>query len=218
MGKMSSAACIALGLALAGCNTSGPDIATEPPAYPMATPPSGYAPSQAPFGAPSSGFGTPNRVGMAQPSRQQVLHSTQSQKVTVSADGQTVRTDTTRTSVSVDPDKAAAAAGALLGAATGGGGGAQGVPGMWRAYSSSNRETCSVQLYGPPDAMSGAAESSGCPFGGAMQGISGWQFSNGQLHIKKGGETALTLNPLGPNRYDGKLTWGMLSTTISLYR
>lgn len=207
----------ALALALAGCNTSGPTVSTEQPAQPMAAPPVGHAPSQAPFGAPSPGLATPNRAGLNQPARQQVLHSTQTQKITVSPDGQTVRTDTTRTSVSVDPDRALAAAGQLLGGAMAGNG-AQGLPGLWRAHSSSNRETCTVQLYGPPDALAGAADSSGCAYGGALQGISGWQFTGGQLHLKKGSETSLTLNPLGPNRYDGKLTWGILTTTISLYR
>jgi len=208
----------ALGAALltAACNTSGTTITTEAPAQPLAAPPAGSAPSSVPFGAPGSLTASSARPLSQAPSQQHVLHSQQTQKVTVSADGRTVRTDTTRTSVSVNPDRAAAAVGAMLAPAAGTG--AQGLPGSWKAFSSSNRASCAVQLYGPPDALSGSADSTGCAFGSAMHGITGWQFSGGQLIIKKGGETSLTLNPAGPNRYDGKLTWGIITTTISLYR
>ena len=211
-GRLGMAACIAsLSVAVTACNTTAPVVSTPPPADPMAAPPVGPAPSAAPFTTGGSPAGT-----MAQPSRPQVLHARQSEKVTASPDGRTIRTETTRTSVSVDANRAAASVGAMLGAASGNSDGSQGVPGTWRAYSSSSRETCTVQLYGPPGAMEGAADSAGCSYGGALQGISGWQFTGGQLLLRKGSATSLTLNPLGPNRYDGQLTWGILRTTISL--
>jgi len=88
---------------------------------------------------------------------------------------------------------------------------------VWQAHSSSNRASFSVLLYGGPNATSGGAKSQGCP-SGSLSGLTGWRYVNGRMELLKGDQVSLGLSQLGPNRFDGKLSWGPLTTTISLYR
>ena len=171
------------------------------------------SPAAPPFGAASNARPAPQPAQAVLPP---IQRTDETKSVTVSPDGRSMRTETTRTTVGIDPNKAVEAAARILGGAQGGAN--QGIPGVWQAQSSSNRSMCSVQLYGSPTAASGAAASSGCSFGGALSGLSGWRYQNGQLELLKGETVSLRLNQLGPNRFDGQMTWGPLTTTIALYR
>ncbi len=191
-----------------GSSLGVPIVAGEPPPPGSARlQPQGsiFAPTPPPFGTPRDA-----RQEAAQPIYERTRISERS---TVAPDG-SVRTETTRASVSFDPNKAAGALGALVSAGHAQGG----IPGAWQMQSSSNGMMCSVFLYGQPGAVSGAATSSGCPMGGIMSGITNWTYDGGRLTIAKGGSTAITLNQMGPNRFDGTATWGFLSTRIALYR
>lgn len=199
-----------------GCNSTVKDSPLPPPTPGEAVSSGISSGSAAPFGSSQPPFGTPSSTtSRVQSGSGSFARTTETQRVSVSADGSTVKTTTTRTSVGFNPERAAAAVGTLLSA----GGQQQGVAGMWRIQSSSNREMCSLNLYGGPDAVSGAVTSSGCSWGSIGAEAAQWRYANGRMElVKKSGEVGLTLNQLGPTRFEGRLTWGILTTTMVMFR
>ncbi len=192
-----------------GSSLGVPIVAGEPP-----PPGSARIQPQGNFLAPTPPpFGTPRDARPA-PAAPVYQRTNVTERSTLSPDGSTLRTERTTTSVGFDPNRAAGALGALVSAGAAQGG----IAGAWQMQSSSSGVMCSVFLYGQPGASSGAATSSGCPVGGIMSGITDWSYDGGRLTIAKGGSTAITLNQMGPNRFDGTATWGFLSTRIALYR
>jgi len=189
-------------LAVAGCNA--------PAANPMLANPRPIATAPAPvFASPA-------------PMERVSERSTTS----ISADGRSTVTRTTRTSVGVNPGVTAGAAGALLGLAVGGqpqqpGARQMGMVGSWRATTASSSaasgggSVCKVLLYGEQPSQSGRAASSGCAFGGPLNGLTSWRMMRGRLELMRGGMVSLALDPLGPDRFDGV---GPFRTTISLTR
>jgi hypothetical protein len=129
---------------------------------------------------------------------------------TIDDDG-TVTTETTTVSMGVNTPTAPAVAVAAKPAAN------AGLPGQWTMVSSSSGATCNVALYGAPNAVNGKAASD-CPGGFILNGVSAWNYSGGVLSLIKGGSPVLSLNQLGPNRFDGQATGMGITTTISLYR
>ena len=188
-------------VAFAGCNAGS---GTSPPAATT------YSAGNGPFGPGSNTA----RAVAAQPT-EQIRHVSESRSQSVSPDGRTVRTETTRTGVSFDPDRAIAALGGL---AANQQGAPRGVVGEWRAQSSSNRVICSITLYGDESSIGGQAESTGCGFGGSLYGISGWRIAGGDLQFLKGANVSISLQPVGPGRFQTQESLGFLTTTISLYR
>lgn len=134
------------------------------------------------------------------------------EKTTISDDGSTITTEQTTTTIGFDPAKAAAALAAPASPATN-----SGLIGQWQMVSSSSGASCSLAFYGAPAATEGKATSN-CPSGFLLNGITGWAYQNGQLNILKGTNVALTLNQLGPTRFDGVASNGFISTTITLKR
>lgn len=157
---------------------------------------------------------TTSRIG-APAAPPPIQHTSVSEKTSVSADGSTVRTTRTTTSVGFDPNKAAAAAERLISAANRPDDGS--LPGTWTSRSSSNGTGCTVALSGDPQAVQGSAASA-CNVSSVLSGVSSWRYAEGRLTLYKGSEEALALNRLGPHRFDGTAKWGFLSTTISLTR
>ncbi len=191
-----------------GSSLGVPIVAGAPPPPGSATiqpPISGLTSTPPPFGGPHDA-----RPQNAIPTYER---TTSAERTSVGADG-TVRTDRTTTRVGFDPNRAAVALAALSAPRA-----AQGsIAGPWQMQSSSSGSMCSVYLYGDSSSTSGSASSSGCPVGGIISGVSGWSYANNQLTLSKGGTTAMVLNQMSPNRFDGTATWGFLSTRISLYR
>lgn len=144
-----------------------------------------------------------------------IQHTTVSERTSVSADGRSIQTTRTTTSVGFDPNRAAAAADRLVAIANRPEDGS--LPGTWTSRSSSTGTGCTIALYGDGQAMQGAAASA-CNSSSILGGISGWRYAEGRLTLLKGSEEALTLNRAGPHRFDGTAKWGFLSTTISLTR
>ena len=144
-----------------------------------------------------------------------IRHTTVSEKTSVSADGRSIQTTRTTTSVGFDPNKAAAAAERLISAADRPDDGS--LPGTWTSRSSSTGTGCTVALYGDPQATQGAAASA-CNTSSILGGVSTWRYAEGRLSLFKGSEEVLVLNRLGPHRFDGQAKWGFLSTTFSLTR
>jgi hypothetical protein len=144
-----------------------------------------------------------------------IQHTTVSEKTNVSADGRSIQTTRTTTSVGFDPNKAAAAAERLIAVANRPEDGS--LPGTWTSRSSSNGTGCTVALYGDPQAAQGSAASA-CNVSSVLTGVSSWRYADGRLSLYKGSEEALVLNRAGPHRFDGSAKWGFLSTTITLSR
>jgi hypothetical protein len=188
--------CVALGACNAGSGSPPPTAGS----FPLGS---------GPFGPASNAPAAASRPGISP-----IQHVEESRSQSVSPDGRTIRTESTRTSVSFDPERAVAALGALAGPQAA----SRGVAGQWRAQSSSSRVVCSVSLYGDEASSGGQAESSGCGFGGSLWGITGWRMAGGNLQLLKGQEVSLDLQPLGPGRFQAQQSLGILTTTISLYR
>ncbi len=157
---------------LAGCQTTGDVPSPAPVAGPVASAPAAApAASSGPVysGGPSTGYGygrgpfggaAPAAPGLATTSSQPTWQRTNvSTQQSVGADG-TVRTETTRTSVSFDANRAA---GALAGLAASAGPSRAyvGLPGEWQMQADSNRSICRVTLYGSIESTEGAASSTG---------------------------------------------------------
>lgn len=182
----------ALGVTLAGCGErEAPDTGLVAPPLPAA------ARTGAPAAAPP------------------LQHTSVSEKTRISADGRTIQTTRTTTSVGFDPNKAAAAADRLIAAANRPDDGS--LPGTWTSRSSSTGTGCTIALYGDAQAAQGTAASA-CNAGSVLAGISGWRYADGRLILLKGNEEALVMNRAGPHRFDGSAKWGFLSTTITLFR
>ncbi len=174
-------------------------------------PSTGYGYGRGPFGL--AGSAAPAGFGGA-PSLPTWQRTNVSSHQSIGADG-SVRTETTRTSVSFDSHRAAAALGGLAG---GPGGAFVGLPGEWRLQADSNRVICSVTLLGSVEASEGPASSSGCSFGAPGQGITGWRYDGQSLYLLKPGSAPFRMTPVGPNRFDGAASLGFLSVRYALYR
>lgn len=209
--------------ALAGCNTTAEGPASAPIAAAPPSPVVGPAPAPQPVVAASPvGFGQPAAsTGFRQPSPD-FQRTTQTQTVNVSADGRTVRTETTRASVGFNSAAATTAvAGLALAAMTANrqAGPYMGAPGQYRLSTpNSPMSSCTVALYGEPNAPEGAAASSGCQFGSAFAGVTAWRLESGQLLIYRGSEVAIRMLQNGADRFTGTITWGPLSTSATLTR
>jgi Protease inhibitor Inh len=162
---------------------------------------------------PSYSTPAPVAVQTLKPASSPISQTKTTGTTTVSADGSTITTEQTTTTVGFDPAKASAA---LVNAAVPAPVNA-GFTGQWKMVSSSNGSTCNVALYGAPDATTGKAGSD-CAPGFMLNGITGWSYQSGQMALMKGAETVLTLNQLSPARFDGVASSGILSTTITLKR
>lgn len=184
----------AMACALAACNVTdgggGPTTAAPLP------PPSGPT-----FGTQRPDSGT-------------IQRTTVNERTTVSADGNAIRTTRTTTTVGFNPDRAAGAVGRMLAAATPAN---TGIPDNWTTVSSSNNSRCNVVLYGAPNATSGSGGAA-CEGSSTLSSINSWRYDNGQLFLMNGGSTVITMNQAGPNQFRGTLSWGFLSTTITMYR
>lgn len=144
-----------------------------------------------------------------------IQHTTVSEKTNVSADGRSIQTTRTTTSVGFDPNKAAAAADRLIAVANRPDDGS--LPGTWTSRSSSTGTGCTIALYGDATSTQGNAASA-CNAGSILAGVTTWRYADGRLALYKGSEEALVLNRAGQHRFDGSAKWGFLSTTITLYR
>lgn len=175
-------------------------------------PSSGYGYGRGPFGGAA-----PAAAGLATTSSQPTWQRTNvSTQQSVAADG-TVRTETTRTSVSFDANRAA---GALAGLAASAGPSRAyvGLPGEWQMQADSNRSICRVTLYGSIESTEGAASSAGCSFGAPGQGITGWRYDGQSLYLLKPGAQPFRMMAAGPNRFDGSASLAFLTVRYALFR
>lgn len=210
---------------LAGCQTTADMPNPSPVASAPAVGPAGI-PGPVYSGGPSAGYGygrgpfggaAPAAPGLgattSQPTWQRTNVSTQQ---SVGADG-TVRTETTRTSVSFDANRAA---GALAGLAASAGPSRAyvGLPGEWQMQADSNRSICRVTLYGSIESTEGAASSAGCTFGAPGQGITGWRYDGQSLYLLKPGAQPFRMMAAGPNRFDGSASLAFLTVRYALFR
>jgi hypothetical protein len=212
---------------LAGCQTTADVPSPSPVAGPVAGAPAAGASGPVYSGGPSTGYGygrgpfggaAPAAPGLATsnalPTWQRTNVSTQQ---SVGSDG-TVRTETTRTSVSFDANRAA---GALAGLAAASGPSRTayvGMPGEWQMQADSNRSICRVTLYGSIESTEGSASSIGCAFGAPGQGITGWRYDGQSLYLLKPGAQPFRMMAAGPNRFDGSASLAFLTVRYALFR
>jgi hypothetical protein len=176
-------------------------------------PSTGYGAGRGPFG----GAGSAAPAGFATASQPTWQRTNVSTRQSVGSDG-TVRTETTRTSVSFDASRAAGALGGLAASGGASGGHYVGMPGEWQMQADSNRSICRVTLYGSVESTEGAASSTGCAFGAPGQGITGWRYDGRSLYLLKPGSEPFRMVAAGPNRFDGSASLAFLTVRYALYR
>jgi hypothetical protein len=147
----------------------------------------------------------------AQPAPQGASRVIEKRTVTISPDGRTTRTETTRTSISYGQGHGRPAHAAPARALN--------MTGDWRIHNSSNKSTCAIRFDGAPNAASGRASTMGCAGVMALAGIDKWRYAQGQVSLyRMSGSVAVTLRRIAAGQYRATQGHGAFANTMTLYR